>query len=99
MSSLRFTDLMYSDDVWMIQRRGRARFLSKPSQSIFIFNEVIGQQFEGDAAAESQVLGQVDFSHPTAAKQFKNLVWTKRLPWQQTYLMCGEQFGCHFQSG
>src|SRR5215212_594067 len=98
MSSLRFADLMNRDDIWMIQRRDRARFLAEPAQSIFICDEVIGQQFEGHAAAQSRIMGQVDFSHSTAAEKFEDLVWTKRLARQRACLMGGEQFGCNFQS-
>src|SRR5215207_6490977 len=97
MSSIRFADLMDSNDVGMIQRRGGTRFLLKPAQPIFMCYEVIGKQFKGYTTAKSRVVGQVDFTHPATAEKFENLVWTKRLSRQQAVLMHGEQFRCNFQ--
>jgi hypothetical protein len=67
-------DLMNRADVGMIKRRCGLRLALEPSQGLWVFDDVIGQEFEGDKAVEGNVLGLVDHAHPAPAKLFDDAV-------------------------
>jgi hypothetical protein len=52
----------------MIERRSGLRLALEPRQGLGVFDDVIGQEFQGDKAVEGYILGLVDYAHPTPAK-------------------------------
>jgi hypothetical protein len=52
----------------MIQGRGRACFAAETFQSLWVSRELIGQELEGDEAAQFGVLGFINHAHAAAAK-------------------------------
>jgi len=50
----------------VIQRRGDSRLAFKPLKSLLVLRQVLGQQFQSDAASQAGYLRFVDYAHPTA---------------------------------
>ncbi len=73
-------DLVNCADVGMIQRGRRTRFAAESLQSLRITGEGIGQKFEGDKAAELEVLSLINHTHPTAPDFVYNAVVGNGLP-------------------
>ena len=63
----------------MIERNYRARFSLKPRRALRISKHRRRQKFERGFAARDNVGGQIDFTHPAGAQQFRNLVVTDHL--------------------
>src|SRR5215510_13327950 len=80
MRAISFADLVNRQDVWVVERGGRFRFVFESSYAIRIFCEGGGQYFERDLAFESGILGQEDFSHPATAEQADDLVMPDAAP-------------------
>ena len=72
-------NLMNRADIWMIERRGGLRLALEPRQSLSVFDDVIGQEFQGDKAVEGYILGLVDHAHPAPAKLLDDAVVRNRL--------------------
>src|SRR5271157_2268834 len=62
------SDFVNGADIWVVQRRRRARFALKPLQRKRIFFRLGGQELERDMPTEVDVLGFVDHSHSSAAQ-------------------------------
>jgi hypothetical protein len=69
------SDVVDGENVRVIQRRGRARFLFKPSRAIGIGHDVGGQDFDGDIASESRIVRAVDLAHTSSTDKGGDLVW------------------------
>src|SRR5687767_2728831 len=65
-------ELVDGEDVRVIEGRDRAGLLLEAPRPLAIEGEVGGQDFEGDAAAEPPVRGEVDGSHPADADGAEN---------------------------
>jgi hypothetical protein len=68
-TAVNLANLINRDDVWMIQRRGGARFLLKAAYSFRLVGKTIGQYFKRHFAAQLCILRQIDFSHPAGAEE------------------------------
>jgi hypothetical protein len=69
-----FSNLVDGADVGVVQRRSGSRFAAKPLRGLRVVDRFIGKEFEGDEAAEFQILGLVDLTHASTADLFQNTV-------------------------
>src|SRR5262245_18950283 len=70
-------DLIYlenGDDVRMVERRGRARFLLEALHPLLISSELLRQEFERQLTSEPGILREINFSHSARPQKRKNLV-------------------------
>src|SRR5215510_10147582 len=65
---LDFADFIDSDDVRMVERRGRARFLLEAPHTFGVARELGGQQLDRNLAAQSSIVREPDFAHPAATQ-------------------------------
>src|SRR5437016_14610602 len=72
--------LVNGNDIRMVECRYGSRFLLEATQSLRVYRELNGQQFERNLSAEPGILRQIHFSHATFAEQVNDLVWPNRLP-------------------
>jgi len=63
----------------MAERADQPRFLREAAHALRVLSEARGQQFQRHAAAQIQILGQIDFSHAARAELRKNAVMRNRL--------------------
>jgi hypothetical protein len=56
----------------MVQRRGSAGFAAEALQRQRIAGNVVGQELQGDKAAQAGILGLVDDAHAAAAAELFN---------------------------
>jgi hypothetical protein len=61
-------NLVNGADVRMIQGGRSLRFALESGQSLRVFGDFIGQEFQGDETMQLHVLGLVDDTHATAAE-------------------------------
>ena len=61
-------------DVGMIQRRSGLRLALEAGQSLRIFGDIVGQEFQRDKAAELEVLRLVNHAHAAAAQLLDDAV-------------------------
>src|SRR5208283_4359622 len=71
------SDVVDSENVGMVERRDRARFLLKTAQAVGVFGQSLGQNLDGDVAAESGVARAVHFAHPARSERRNNFVRTE----------------------
>ena len=69
-----FADFVDGADVGMIQSGRRSRLAPEAFQRLRIFGQLVGQELQGDEAAELSVLGLVDHTHPAAAELLDDAV-------------------------
>ena len=67
-------DFMDRADVGMIQSGSSLRFALEAAQRLWIFGDLVGQEFQGDKAVQLQVLGLVNHAHPAAAELLDDAV-------------------------
>ena len=67
--AVRLADLIYRQDVRVVQGRGRRGLLLESPQAAVVMREIVGQQLECDASAEPRVPGQIDFAHSSCAER------------------------------
>src|SRR2546426_1412242 len=79
MTRIDLSNLEDGQDVWMVQRRGRSRFLLKASHPLVIPGETNRQYLDRDFATQAHIFGQVNVAHSAGANVVENLVWPKRL--------------------
>jgi len=61
--------------IWgWFQSGGGARFALKALQSLAVLGKMFRQELQGDEAAELDVLGLIDHTHPAATQLFQNAV-------------------------
>jgi len=73
------SDLMNSADIRMIERRSGLRLALKTRQSLRVFDNVVGQKFQGDETMKGNVLSLVNHAHAAAAEFFDDAVMRDRL--------------------
>src|SRR5262245_26748161 len=56
-------NLKYSNNVWMVERRGRARLLFEALHPLSIPSELFRQEFERHLASQPRVLRKINYSH------------------------------------
>jgi len=61
----------------MVQRREKLRFPFESRQTLAVFRQLFGQDFDRDFATELGVARPVDLSHPTCANGRNNLELTQ----------------------
>src|SRR5262245_58024206 len=74
MRRVEIADLVYGDDVRMVERAGGSGFLFESEQPLIVFRALFEQQFESDLPFEPRVAGQIDLSHPAGAEWRDDLV-------------------------
>ena len=67
-------DLVDRDDVRMVQRGGRLRFLEKAAPAAFVVHPVGRQDLDGDLAAQPRIAGAIHFAHPARANRREHFV-------------------------
>ena len=72
--ALLIVDLVNGADVGMVESRGRLGFALEAAQGLRIFGDIVGQELEGDEAAEFEVFGLVDDTHAATAEFFDDAV-------------------------
>ena len=70
-------DVVDGQDVGMIEHPGRSRLLLEPAQRIGVAGEIARQNFDGDVAAEPDILCSVHLAHPARADGREDLVRTE----------------------
>src|ERR1700758_5529052 len=61
-------DIVNGADVGMVESGGCAGFAAEAIDGLRIVGNALGNEFQGDVAAEARVLRFVNYAHPTAAE-------------------------------
>ena len=69
--------LEHGENVGMVQRRRRLRFLFKASQPLLVRREKGGQDFDRDVAPQPEVTGAIYLSHSSGPNQLLHFVVTQ----------------------
>ena len=87
-NALGLADVVYGDDVGMVQRRSRLRFLHEALFAFGVSDLLRGQDFDGDKAVKVSVTGFVDDTHPALTKFFEDAVVRDGSPdhWRESYV-------------
>jgi hypothetical protein len=77
----------------MVQRRRSARFSAETFQGLRVFGNRVRQELQSDKAAEFDVFGFVDHTHPPATKFFDDAVVRDGLAehWRESYGLTGDK--------
>src|ERR1700686_4478266 len=67
-------DLMYGDDVGMIQRGRSLRFLDKASHAVPMSSHLSRQNLQRNFPIKFRILGQINFTHPARAEWRADLI-------------------------
>ena len=59
-----FAAIMDTDDVLVLQARGQVRLTIETLAKFQILGQIAGQDFQGIAAGQRRMLGQIDVTHP-----------------------------------
>ena len=80
-------DFVDGADVGMVQRRRRPRLSAEAFQGLRVFGHRFRQELQSDHAAEFEVLGLVDHTHPAATELLDDAVVRDGLPehWRESY--------------
>ena len=73
-------DLVYGDDVGMIERRGGERFPSEAKDALWVGGQVRRDALEGDPPLQARVQSHVDLAHAAGADAGKDLEGADALP-------------------
>ena len=65
------SNLVDGADIGMVQCGGSSRFAAKPLRRLRVVDQLVGEEFEGDAATELEILGFIDLTHTSAANLFQ----------------------------
>src|SRR6516162_5784761 len=68
------SDLVDSTDVGVIESRGGSCLAAEALESLGILSQLFGQEFQGDKAAQFEILSFVDHSHTSTADSFEEAV-------------------------
>ena len=71
------SDVVDRDDVGVVKRRGRARFLLETFSAIGVAGDTLRQDFHGDVPPKPGVARAIDLAHASRADRRKNLVGTE----------------------
>jgi len=61
-------------DTGMVQRRGRLRFSLEARQCLWVFCDIVRQEFQRHVAVQPRIFGLVDHAHTAAAELFGDAV-------------------------
>src|SRR5438105_15850244 len=86
MNRVILADLVNREDIRMIKRNDRVRFLLKPLQALGVAGEACRQEFERGLAARGNVGRQIDVTHPASAYRFRKFVVADRATDEQISL-------------
>jgi hypothetical protein len=67
-------DVVYGNDVGMIERAGRARLLLESLAAAGVAGDIRWKHLEGDGAGQAVVAGAIDFAHAARAQKGNDLV-------------------------
>ena len=67
-------DFVNSADIGVVQGGGGASFAAEAFKRVGVTHEIVGKKFEGDEAAEIEILGFVDDAHAAAADFFQDAI-------------------------
>jgi hypothetical protein len=70
-------DVVHGEDVRMIQRSSRTRFLLEAPKAIRIRAQRGWQHFDGDVSGESWIAGTIHLAHTTRAERAEDFVRTE----------------------
>ena len=70
-------DVVQSDDIGMIERRGGPRLLLEARAPGGIVREFDGQHLERDLATQAGVARAIHFAHPARPERGDDLVWAE----------------------
>jgi hypothetical protein len=73
-STVGLTDIVDPENIVMIERGNRTRFLLETPQAIGIGGEGSGQNFDGDVASQALITSAVDLSHSASANHCDDFV-------------------------
>ena len=71
-------DLVYGDDVRMIEGRDGLCFLDEPAATTLVAYAVWGEHFDRDIAVQAQIAGAIHLAHPPSADESEYLVRPER---------------------
>jgi hypothetical protein len=66
--ALPVVNFVNSTNVWILQRKGSLGSALKAPEGLRVFGYVVGQQLQGNEAAELDILGIADHTHASTAK-------------------------------
>ena len=72
-------DVVNGQDIGMVQRRRRSRFLFEPLKTVGIGGESRRQDFDRDVATKPRIASTVDLAHSAFAHPVEDLMWTECL--------------------
>src|SRR5438309_1769572 len=98
MTRIDLANLEDGQNVWVVQRRGRPRFLLKASHPLVVPGETSRQYLDRDFATQAHIFGQVNVTHSSGADVVENLVWPKRLANKRSSLQFCQRVGHQFES-
>ena len=70
----RFTSVQHLDDVGVIHRGGRLRFLLESLAELLVRRELFIQDLDGNLATEHRIMRHIHVSHPTTTDEFVELI-------------------------
>ena len=70
-------DIVHDEDVRMVQRGGRARFLLEALHAIGVGRDGRGEDLEGDLTIQPRIARAKHFAHPARANRAENFVRTE----------------------
>ena len=79
-------DLIDGEDVGMIERCGRLRFLFEAAKTFFVMRKGYRQDFDRDVAPERRLPRAIHFAHPASAKQRDDFVGPQPDTWRQLHV-------------
>ncbi len=84
--SVRGADVVDSDDVGVVQRRGRARLLLEALAPLRVQRNLGGKDLDRDFPPEPGVTGPIHLSHPARAERREHLIRTQAGPRRKAHL-------------
>ena len=76
---------MDTDDVLVVQARGQFGLTIETLAKFQILGQIAGQDFQGIAAGQPRMLGQIDVTHPAGAQPSNDGVSGEHLSFRQTF--------------
>jgi len=71
------SDVVYGDDVGMVERGGGPRFLRETAQTVEVVRDPRRQHLDRHFALEPRIPRAIHLAHPAAPDEGEDLVWTE----------------------
>ena len=68
-----FTDVVNRNEMGMVQRRRRSRFVHEPIEPVRVPGHILPENLQRQVAAQHRVASQVDLAHSTTRDQAKDV--------------------------